>query len=254
MLSSSSNQHRELLRWSQMKELRDGRQSSIWTSESYHPLSVVYWYLQNNADLAPYIPFVFYNEMLLYMPMLCFRVSDNTKVMMSWLPYSLSISWLDIQLLPGSKSCFSNREKLSQKKILLQTPGAKDLWGLARGFIQYHCLLSMFPVPLGLQQHQKAPYHFAPQTGLGPEPYFALSPIQNCHHYELLNKWIKGAWSSVMYAACKTQKRPTKSVLLSSWWGMKGRATTLWLQWQKADKPRTIGTYKLHQRDSYWQI
>jgi len=96
--------------WSQMKELRDGWQSSRWTSESYHLLSVVYWYLQNNADLASYIPFVFYNDMLLYMPILCFRVSDNTKVMMSRLPYSLSISWLDIQLLPGSKSCFSNRE------------------------------------------------------------------------------------------------------------------------------------------------
>ena len=57
-----------------------------------------------------YIPFVFYNEMLLHMPVLCFRVSGNIKVMRSRLPYSLSISWLDIQLLPGSKSCFSNRE------------------------------------------------------------------------------------------------------------------------------------------------
>lgn len=97
-------------------------------------------------------------------------------------------------------------------------------------------------MPLGLQQHQKAPYHFAPQTGLVPEPYFALSSIQNCPHYELLNKWIKGAWPSVIYAACKTQKRPTKSVILSSWWGMKGRATAFWLQWQDADKPRTTGT------------
>lgn len=65
----------------------------------------------------------------------------------------------------------------------------------------------MFSVPWGLQQHQKTPYHFAPQTGLVPEPYFGLSPIQNCHHYELLNKWIKGAWPSEIYAAYKTQKK-----------------------------------------------